>query len=125
MATVERTPGRRIHVAGYQIARLDDGQYRWEVQACGIGVLQHSLFRAFVDHTSVAGLPLYRLPGYGVVYRTMQRWLHAHGRCVLKRSRIGDPDGNTFWACSWCGHSIKEQRGGQVSAFRTLSRLDP
>lgn len=121
----ERPRGRRFHLAGYTIARLTDGPYRWEVEARGLGVHRQTLVRALVDHTRWAGLPLYRLPGYGVVYPAAQRWLHGHGRCVLTQSRIGDPDGNRIWACSWCGHCVREQCNQNVEALRKLSRFDP
>ena len=118
-------PGRRFHIAGYTIARLAEGPHQWEVVARGLGVQRGSLLRALVDHTRWAGLPLYRLPGYGVVYRTVQGWLHRHRRCVLTQSRIGDPDGNRIWACKWCGHCIRERGDQSESALRKLSRLPP
>jgi len=49
----------------------------------------------------------YQLPGYGVTYRSLQRFIHARGRCVLARGPVMD-DGRRLWKCSWCGHRIAE-----------------
>lgn len=51
-------------------------------------------------------IPLYRIPGYGPVYRFTQRWLHNRGYCVLAvQPRIDD---RWRWHCSWCGHRVTE-----------------
>lgn len=45
------------------------------------------------------------LPGYGPVYRWLQRLAHRRGRCVLTRYRI---EGTHLWWCQWCGHRVRD-----------------
>ena len=75
--------------------------WRWGVCARGRGVGGYRTpVGALIAYTRWSGLPLYRIPGYGPVYRRVQAFLHRRGYCVLRRSR---PVAVT-WTCSWCGN---------------------
>lgn len=54
---------------------------------------------------------LYQVPGYGPAYRGVQRFLHRHGVCVLRRRPV--IDGDRLWWCTWCGHRAVDRSDGR------------
>ncbi len=90
-------------IGGYrfELTRHPVGR-RWGVSARGRGVGGcRTPLTALLLHTRHAGLPWYRVPGYGMAYRAAQAWLHSRGYCVLRRG------GLPLWSCSWCGNRIR------------------
>lgn len=96
-------------VGGYRFELgLTPRGWRWGVSARGQGVGGcRTPLGALFAHTRWAGLPLYRLPGYGPVYRFVQARLHRHGYCVLRRS---GPIA-VSWHCAWCGNRAAKPKG--------------
>jgi hypothetical protein len=45
----------------------------------------------------------YQLPGYGPIYRWLNRSMHARGWCVARRHGPLEPGGGYVWRCDWCG----------------------
>lgn len=52
---------------------------------------------------------LYRVPGYGHAYRSINRAIHARGWCAMRRNGPLEPDGDYLWHCSWCGRRSREE----------------
>lgn len=93
----------------FELGRTPAG-WRWGVSARGRGVGGcRTPVGALIAHTMWVGLPLYLLPGYGPVYRRLQRWLHLRGVCVLRR-RGPLP---MSWSCSWCGNRVSGRGVGE------------